>query len=384
MVFLEKIRAALSDETFVKLTLSQPAASGDRDLRNLYGRIVDLKDGRSLSLVFRYSRRDVTKNVPLREAADAIAPHLEAQFERGHLFTTSGDWQWRADRPDQLKASRATFSAAPTTDHDRVKPRVVAKVAPFLQALGVTDQKGDARPGMADKLRQIQRFAEILGHLLDNSLLGQARTLSAVDMGSGKGYLTFATYDLLRQRGMDIEMTGVETREDLVALTNRVAIDVGFTGLKFVRGTIEDFTQTVPPDLLIALHACNTATDDALFQGIQAKSALILAAPCCHQELRPLIDVPPVLEAIFRHGILHEREAEILTDAIRALLLEIHGYSASVFEFVAPEHTGKNLIISAQRRAEQIDPAPARQRLAALLDFYGIREQRLASLLGER
>jgi Methyltransferase domain len=154
-------------------------------------------------------------------------------------------------------------------------------------------------------------------------------------------------------------------------------------GLAFVRGAIGDFAAEEKPDVLIALHACDTATDDALHLGIRSGAALIVAAPCCHKEVRAQLAPPPVLREVLRHGILAEREAELVTDALRALLLEIHGYKASVFEFISPEHTGKNLMIAAHKRREPHDPAPLRERLHALLAFYGIREQRLARLLAE-
>jgi SAM-dependent methyltransferase len=236
---------------------------------------------------------------------------------------------------------------------------------------------------MADKLRQIERFTELLGHLVADSPLAGRDSLQVLDLGAGKGYLTFATHAFFRDRGVTAEVTGVEVREDLVALTNRVAGEPKHDGLRFVRGAIGDFNPAAPPDVLIALHACDTATDDALHLGITSGAQLILVAPCCHREVRAQLTAPPVLRDVLRHGILAGREAEIVTDGVRALLLELHGYKASVFEFIAPEHTGKNLMIAAHRRARPIDPAPLRQRLRALLDCYGIREQRLARLLGE-
>jgi hypothetical protein len=162
-----------------------------------------------------------------------------------------------------------------------------------------------------------------------------------------------------------------------------VAKDAGFDELQLVRGAIGD-VAVGECDVLIALHACDTATDDALHEGIRAGASLIVAAPCCHKELRPQMVPPPALRDVLKHGILLEREAEILTDAVRALLLEIHGYKASVFEFISPEHTGRNLMIAAQRRAQPLDPEPMRVRLRELLAFHGIREQHLARELGER
>jgi SAM-dependent methyltransferase len=254
---------------------------------------------------------------------------------------------------------------------------------PFLTALGVTNAEGVARPGMADKLRQIERFVEVLGHLVADSPLKDAPEVRAADLGAGKGYLTFAAYEFFRSRGVKARITGVEARKELVALTSQVARNVGFDGLEFVTGTIAEFAPEEPLDLLIALHACDTATDDAIALGIRSGAALIVTAPCCHREVRPQIVAPAVLEPMLRHGILAAREAELVTDALRALLLEIHGYKAGVFEFISPEHTDKNLMIAAHRRAEPRDPAPLRAQLRELMEFHGLREQRLARLLGE-
>lgn len=377
--FIEKLQTALEAGNFVKLTLSEPCAPAE-DLRKIYGRVVELRDGRFLSLLWRYAQRDVTRNVPVSEAPAAVEALLGPTFLRAHLFTTTGDFKWQPDRP--LKAARPTFTVLPLVEHDRVKAKAL-RTAPFLVGLGVTNAAGEARPGMADKLRQMERFVEVLGHLVEDSPLGNARSLRAVDLGAGKGYLTFAAAEFFRIRNVEARITGVETRAELVELTNRVARVNDFPALEFVEGKIAEFEPAEPIDLLLALHACNTATDDAIHLGIRAGAALIVTAPCCHQEMRPQIEPRPVVEPIWRHGILAERSAEILTDAIRALLLEIHGYKASVFEFIAPEHTSKNLMIAAQWRKAPRDPEPLRAELRELMRFHGVRQQRLAQLLGE-
>jgi SAM-dependent methyltransferase len=378
--FLEKLRAALAAGTFVKLTLSEPGGA-EPGLRNVYARCVEVQGEKRVSLVWRHARQDVTKNLPFAEVIATLGAMLGATFARAHLFTTTGDWRLDTVR-GICKASRPVFAVAPEPEHDRRKATALGP-APFLAALGVTDADGVARPGMADKLRQIERFTELLGHLLADSPLRDRRELRVLDLGSGKGYLTFAAHEFFRARGIAAEVTGVEVREDLVALTNRVATELKHDGLTFVRGAIGDFIPPAPPDVLIALHACDTATDDALHLGITSGAQLLLTAPCCHREVRAQLSAPPVLRDVLRHGILAERTAEIATDGLRALLLEIHGYRASVFEFIAPELTSKNLMIAAHRRAQPLDPAPLRERLRALLDLYGIREQRLALRLGE-
>jgi len=381
LLMIDKLRLALQDGALVKLTLSEPSGE-DETLKNVYGRVVSLRGGSCLQLVYHHATKDVTKNVPLAEAADAVGELLNQTFQRGYLFTTSGDWQWRGPGEGTLKAQRARFTAAPSPVHDRPKQKAVTN-APWLTALGVAAPDGTARPGMADKLRQIERYVEILGHLVKSGPLAEAKNLTAADLGAGKGYLTFAAYEYFRRHGVDIQMTGIESRAELVETTNRVARECACDGLHFVRGEIAEFHPAGSLDLLIALHACDTATDDALALGIREGARLIIAAPCCHREIRPQIASPAILSPVLRHGILLEREAEALTDAIRALLLEIHGYSARVFEFISHEHTGKNLMIAAEKLPSPRDPAPLRAQLRELLAFYGIRTQRLAHLLGE-
>lgn len=407
--FLQKLEVAWRAEALVKLTLSQPGRGAEAGLRNVYGRAVELREGRRLSLVWRYATRDVTKNLPLDEALATLGALLGAELERAHLFTTTGDWQLRCDATGRgtLKASRPAFAVAPPPEHDREKRApIVVEQAGWLRALGVTNAAGEARPGMAPKLRQIQRFVELFGHLLEESpelaphcragappaVAGEAQPeaggapalqspLRIVDMGAGKGYLTFAIAEFLRGRGIAAEIIGVEARAELVELTNRVAREHGLATLRFEQGTIGAWQPAAPPDVLIALHACDTATDDALAQAVRAGAPLILTAPCCHKEVRAQLQPPPVLREVLRHGILAEREAELVTDGLRALVLEIHGYAARVIEFISPEDTSKNLLLTAQRRPERGNVEPLRARLRELMEFYGLREQRLVKLL---
>jgi SAM-dependent methyltransferase len=378
---LEHLETALRDGSFAKLTLSDPY-DRQSDLRNVYGRIVELRDGRRVQLVYRHARRDVTKNIALGEAAPVIGELLGTSFGRAYLFTTAGDWRWSGPGEGRIKAQRASVTTVPSPEHDRAKTKALAH-ASWLTALGVTNSDGTARAGMSDKLRQIERYAEILGHLIDESPLREAKTIRMADLGAGKGYLTFAAHELLRQRGIVVRTTGVEQRPELVELTNRVARESGCEGLEFVAGEIAGYQPADRLDVLIALHACDTATDDALSLGVKAEASLMVAAPCCHRELRHQLGSAQVLEPVLRHGILAEREAEIVTDAIRALLLEIHGYKARVFEFISPEHTSKNVMIAAHRSPAPQSREAKRAQLAELLAFHGIGEQRLASLLGE-
>ena len=254
--------------------------------------------------------------------------------------------------------------------------------AQFLVKLGVTAADGTARPGMADKLRQVERFVEILGHLVDGSPLRDATAVRVCDMGAGKGYLTFATHEFFRARGVAAEVTGVEQRADLVEQTNRVAAELQAGMLKFSQGTIGAFALPENLDVLIALHACDTATDDALAAGVRAGAKLLVVSPCCQKEVRREFSPPQILRGVLRHGILAERQAELLTDGIRALALDAAGYDTSVFEFISNEHTGKNVMIAATLRQTKKDPAPVREELRALMEFFGLRSQRRVELMG--
>jgi hypothetical protein len=204
-------------------------------------------------------------------------------------------------------------------------------------------------------------------------------------MGSGKGYLTFAVAALLGDRAT---VRGIEARPELVDLCNRVARETGFSNLAFSAGQIASASFENPESkienpktVLIALHACDTATDDALAKGIAAQAALIVVSPCCQKELRTQLSAPPVLADALRHGIFQERQAEFVTDALRAQLLEWAGYRTKVFEFISTEHTAKNLMISAIRTRAPGDAATA-ARLREFAAFYGIRTQQLATHLG--
>jgi SAM-dependent methyltransferase len=274
-----------------------------------------------------------------------------------------------------VSATLDSEPVAPT--HDRARVHLLPPSAPWLRALGVTQPNGQPREGMAGKFRQIEKFAEVLRGLVDEAGLGGDRRFRLVDMGCGKGYLTFAASALLGERAM---VCGVELRPALVDAANRLAESEGFTSLRFVAGSIAD-APLDGAEAVVALHACDTATDDALARGVTAGASLLVVSPCCHREVRPQLAPPEPLATALLPGIFREREAEFVTDALRAALLECAGYRIKVFEFVSPEHTAKNLMIAAIATSSRDAPA-AHERVRALAHFYGVRSQHLAARLG--
>ena len=379
--WLARLTETLGDGSFVKLTLSM-YRGGDTALKNVMVRPVELQDGPRLSFVYRYARRDVTKNFERGEAVELLNDLVGPQFMRAHLFSTQwlSEIEFREGRPARLTEGKAVHAEPPSKSHDKERTRsIVAEKSPWLQALDVTLAGGKIARGMEAKFRQINKFVELLTSLLPETAADA--TLSIVDMGCGKGYLTFAAYDSLQRAGKRCNVRGIEARPELVELCNRVARESHFDQLHFEPGDIADMALD-HVDVLIALHACDTATDDAIAKGIAAGAKLILVSPCCHKELRPQLVPPPPLAAALRHGIVLERHAEFVTDALRAALLEWAGYETKVFEFIATEHTGKNLMIAATKRNDGARREIHAEQVRELAHLYGIRNQRLAGQLG--
>lgn len=388
--WLDGIAEALKNGTLVKVSLGAPRRS-EAEVRRLLARPVALRDGERLQLVWQLATHDVTKNLEMAEGLERIGELVGTDFCIGNLFTTqrTAQLEFRKGRAGRVTYSAPGASAADPA-HDRPKTRSVARHQAWLHALGVTTAEGAVCKGYESKFRQIHRFVELV-----NPLLVEAKVLSPAgegdrpdgdpirlwDMGCGKGFLTFALHEHLQARSKrSVQTRGVEVRPALVEQANRVARDSGYDALKFIAGTIADLPANAV-DVLVALHACDTATDDALAAGVASGAALLVVSPCCHREVREQLVPPPVLSAALRHGIMRERQAEFATDALRAALLDWAGFDPRVFEFISPEHTDKNLMIAAIRRRQPTDQAAAARRVRELAAFYGIRRQRLAEAL---
>lgn len=380
--FISEFARSLHEETFVKMTLGNYKGA-DAHLQKVLLRLVETKKGTRLFFLYRYDMRDTAKNYDFTEGVKIIRDLLGTDFFSGHLFTTENDFQLDIGKKDKsrLNIAKPTFKAKPSLDHNREKQIQVNPNAFYLKALGITTDRGEIRDKQQDKWRQINKFVETLSSLFDKSELKDKKSLNIVDMGSGKGYLTFAAYDFFKNiRGLDVKITGIDTKQELVGLCNDIAKASEFEDLKFVHGWIGDY-ELHDVDILIALHACNTATDDAIFKGINAEADLIVVAPCCHQEIRPQIKPPEMFRNIFKHGIMLEREAESITDGLRALLLEKSGYSTKLFEFISTEHTPKNNMIVGTKQTKTSDTEKISEQINSIKNFYGIKEQRLEVLL---
>ena len=384
--FLEAFQQAIETQSFDRMILSQ--YQGElAQLDKIILRMVSVQQQVVLSCLYRYQTQDVTKNYPLDEAP-ALLESLLAQCKQANLFTTSAEVQLKKNKKKAMLTCTTHKSAAaapPLTQqaHDRAKHRYVDQDSYFLQPLGITDHKAQIIPSMARKWKQINKFVEIFSGALAQ-ISSTASALRVVDFGSGKGYLTFALYDYLSKHGQTPFITGVELNPKMVEFCQKVATQAQFTQLDFFQGDVRTY-QPEHLDVMIALHACDVATDFAIHSGIRLNAQMIMCAPCCHKELRPQLVSPEVLKPMLQFGIHAGQQAEMLTDTIRALLLKAYGYESKVFEFVALEHTSKNKMILATKRQDYTAPDQAvLAQIQALKQMYGIEKHSLELLLNEQ
>ncbi|WP_291356685.1 class I SAM-dependent methyltransferase [Acinetobacter sp. UBA3106] len=384
--FLDAFQQAIETHSFDRMIISQYKGELE-DLEKMTLRVISLQNQPMLSCLYRYKTQDVTKNYPLAEAV-SLVQSLLTQSKQANLFTASEEVQLKKNKKKAMlsssKKANATVTQAETQQgHDRAKHRYVDQDSYFLQPLGITDAKAQIIPSMARKWKQINKFVEIFSGALDQ-INQHDHALRVVDFGSGKGYLTFALYDYLAKHGQAPFVTGVELNPKMVEFCQGVAQQSDFQQLDFFQGDVRTY-QPDHLDVMIALHACDVATDFAIHTGIRLNAQMIMCAPCCHKELRPQLKSPEVLKPMLQFGIHAGQQAEMLTDTIRALLLKAYGYETKVFEFVALEHTSKNKMILATKRKDY--QAPDQQVLAqiqALKQMYGIQKHSLELLLNDQ
>jgi hypothetical protein len=398
--FIERVAQSLSEGRCERLMLTNYHGE-EACLQKVLGRPIVLREQPCLSLVWRYDTRDVTQNLPHEEALAALSSRLGMEgFRNAHLYTPTEELQLAfskkgkaslrvgkiangaigADVNASDEAASQADSAA-SSAHNRDKHRFLELSRPFLRELGVADAQGYLIPAMSRKWKQINKFVEVFSHALQRSPLAEQQQIHVVDFGSGKGYLTFAIHDWLRHTlGRDARVTGVELRDDLVKLCQRVIGKLQLEGMDYEQGDVRHY-HPAALNVMIALHACDVATDYAIHLGIRAGAEIIMCSPCCHKQIRPQLLSPHPLRPILQHGIHLGQEAEMLTDGLRALLLDAAGYETQVFEFISLEHTNKNKMILAVKRAKPKSPDEVINQIKDIKAFYGIHEHCLEGLL---
>ena len=385
--FIAALNQSLEDNIFVKLSLGNYKGTTE-GLKNCYVKRVHIKQEDKLSFTFRYQTKDIVKNYSIEEGVSMIHNFIEnAEFKHATLFTVSFDAVFEYQNKDKssFKKNKATQTELPTLDHNIQKNRlIIADGKSYLQQLKITNEKGEVIPNSQDKYKQINHYVELLSPLIKN--LPKHQTLQVVDMGAGKGYLTFALYDYLTNvLNLNAKVTGIEYRKDLVDLCNDIAKKSNFNQLYFRQGTIID-ADTTQANVLIALHACDTATDDAIYKGIMSNADLIVVAPCCHKQIRRELEQYKTkndLDFLVKHGIFLERHAEMLTDGLRSLILEYGGYSTKVFQFISDAHTPKNVMIVAEKKSKtESQKQEILNKIKETKKYFGIGTHYLEKLMG--
>ena len=379
--FLTCVAEAAKQSTLVKMTLSKPAQKHD-ELRNVYVKPVLIKEKRLFAFTYHYERRDEVKNYDAAQMLEILEEMLPSRFLNAVLFTVSEDVTLLVSSKGKatIQTKKVQECREQNLEHDKQKNRLVNPANPWWYQLGLTTREGKVTADMQHKFKQIYKYAEIVESLIKPMKFDS--TVHIADMGAGKGYLTFALYELLTQRlNLEVDIKGVEIRPDLVLKINEIIKSSHLKGMEFVESSIEAY-HPEKLDVLIALHACNTATDDAIASGIKAGAELIVCAPCCHKQVRQEMERSGKVDAITRYGIFLERQAVMITDTIRALILEYFGYKTQVMEFIEMEHTPKNVLLVGRKTSKAPDQAKILQQINALKAQYGIENHYLESVLG--
>lgn len=386
------INLSLTDGSFCKAVLSKPVTKSADLPSRIDARPITIKAERLIQLTQRIGSQDHHQNLCAADTVELILGQLKNQFLDIFLVTTDGEYTARFSRKGvcrlqvkERKSETAEQPAAPAAmSHDRSRNYLIPDgvPCPFLIATGVMTKDGNVRAKHYRKFRQINRYVEIVRDIV--SQLPADEVIRIVDFGCGKSYLTFATHHLLTNiLNRKVDIRGLDQRPDVVATCQKIVDELKLQDLTFQQSLIADYEPDQHIHLVISLHACDTATDDALANAVQWKSEVILAVPCCQHELAASLD--KTAEALFSDsGILHERFASLATDALRAQWLQVVGYETSVMEFIDMEHTAKNLLIKAIRRSDTTSSAPAetaKTRIAEFQQRLNIAPLRLESQL---
>ncbi len=389
--FLERLQQSLDSGNFIRLSLGKPA-KGSRSKKCVIS-LVKIRERVHGQFVFTNTANVITKNHDIQAVSGQVSTLLGTDFLSASLFTTGHDLQYILNKKGKarLVKSKPTQKQKSSQGHDRKKSYFVDEKSGWLHPLGVATGEGVVKPSMYSKFRQIAKFIEIIDSTLKGAGLEEDRPVCVTDIGSGKGYLTFALYAYLAERfSVQPQVTGIDRKPDMIKLCNDVASRAGFGGLKFECGELGEHSagqqQGSDIDILIALHACNTATDEAIYQGITSKAKLIVCAPCCQHEIAPQLEVQgSALAPLAQHGLFRQRQADLVTDIARTLLLESAGYSVKVIEFISSEHTSKNVMIVGTR-SKKVQRKEAKEAMAQYLGLkqaFGFKTHKLETLLGQ-
>jgi SAM-dependent methyltransferase len=357
----------ITQQSLIQGTFSQPRTANASNSSKVTVKPLELKGELHYQFSSFIGNKVIHDNLLPEAAAVRIQSLLSEWFRQGLIQTAAADYQVLINKKGKvgILTKPPTKKQAAALTHNRKKNYVLEEgtPVPFLVELGIMNADGKVLAPKYDKFRQINRFVELIADIVPH--LPKDRTLNIVDFGCGKSYLTFAMYHYLKEvQGLDIRVIGLDLKEDVISHCSGLAERFGYDGLQFLVGDIAQYDGLERVDMVVTLHACDTATDAALEKAIRWQADVILSVPCCQHELFRQVDAP-LLAPLLQHGILKERFSALATDAIRASLLDIMGYKTQLLEFIDMEHTPKNILIRAVKAS-----SPKAEERAAMVRSY--------------
>ena len=364
---IDLLEKTLDNETLIKLIFGDLRKKSNPYKKAILRPLL-LQGELCYQIEYHFQSKVTHMNLKKDQCLELCTELIRDIFKQINLFSVDADYQILASDPDKPRIiKKAATKAMPALCHNHEKQYIIPDHVPcdFLIRLGVMDQSGQVIQKHYAKFRQINRFLEIVSDVLDY-LPKKTEPIRIVDFGCGKAYLTFALYYYLKLKlEKDVDIIGLDLKEDVIDFCNLVAKDLNYDSLQFLKGDIADYSEQGKADMVVTLHACDTATDYAFIKAVGWGASVILSVPCCQHELFSQIS-NELHNPILKHGILNERFCSILTDGLRGLKLEAQGYDVSMIEFTSLEHTSKNIMIRAVKTGKK--------REGALEEYHRLKE----------
>ena len=361
-VALANASARIADtSSFVRAVLSGRRRNMQVEFERIDIRLVEIKGVLHLQLMQNDGRATTTKNLlPEQLLIDQL---LDSGYANIMVESTSEAYSVRITKSGDALVSTEKRQSKQNLSHDKKKERLLDSHDPFLREVGIADGNGAIKPSRQDKYKQVEEFLRLLSPTLNSAIEAgqihkptQENPLRITDLGCGHAYLTFAAHQFLMTTGIPVVVTGIDIRPDSRDRNNAIAEKLGISSTITFKAEEISKTTADSADIAIALHACDTATDDAIAWAVNGGAKLLLIAPCCHHDIQKQIDaVPEPWGALTKFGLMKVRLGDLLTDSFRAQLLRIIGYRVEVIEFVAGEHTPRNLMIRAVKTGAKPD-----------------------------
>ncbi len=379
---IQLLEDVIFENKLIYSVISNMKGKNDIEYKKVTIKPVQMKNTVLLQFEYHFEKKVIHKNLNNEEAISEIFSLLDNFSKQGVIYTTEADYQIFVNKKNKVRILKNKPSRNKVDiRHNKKKNYIIqdGTPCPFLVKLGVMNENGNVHKKRYNKFRQINKFLEMVSDVVSN--LNKDKTINIVDFGCGKSYLTFALYHyLVNMQGIDVNIVGLDLKEDVINLCSKLAIELNFDKLKFFKGDIKGFEGFDKVDMVVTLHACDTATDDALVKAVEWEADVILSVPCCQHELFNKIH-NPVMKSMVKHGIIKERLSALITDSIRAEILEILGYSTQIMEFIDMEHTPKNILIRAVKSKSKNKEAI--KDYIAFKEFWNITPY-IESAMGER